>query len=67
MTTTTQLLALVHDIAEPCEAIRERCGVVALDPSVSPEMKQASQDLSEAIERMFQIASYIMAHTPRRH
>lgn len=62
METKRDLLALVHDIADPCEKIREGYRGIADDPETHPEIRQASQDMAEAIERVFQIASYLMAH-----
>lgn len=62
MASTQQLLALVRDIADPCEAIRQGFQAIVKDPAAHPELKQASQDMAEAIERVFQIARYIMEH-----
>ncbi|CUX72353.1 MULTISPECIES: hypothetical protein [Agrobacterium] len=67
MATTQQLLALVREIADPCETLREGFHGIANDPAAKPEIRQASQDITEAIERVFQIAAYIMANTRTPH
>lgn len=60
MTTREQLLAKVHDIADPCEELRQGFRALATDPSTPSDVQQASLDLADAIEKVFQIAHYIM-------
>ncbi|WP_430256785.1 hypothetical protein [Neorhizobium sp. DAR64872/K0K18] len=60
MTSRQQLLAKVHDIADPCEELRQGFRALAADPSTPPDVQQASLGLAEAIEKVFQIAHYIM-------
>ena len=60
MTSRQQLLAKVHDIADPCEELRQGFRALAADPSIPSDVQQASLDLAEAIEKVFQIAHYIM-------
>ena len=64
-TTAQELLKLIHSIADPCEDIIAKAGVLAGDPSQPPEIQQASADLTATVEQLFQIAHYIMNATPR--
>jgi len=60
MTSRERLLAKVHDIADPCEELRQGFRALAADPSTPADVQQASLDLADAIEKVFQIAHYIM-------
>lgn len=60
MTDTTQLLRLVHEIANPCEELRRRAVSIAGDAAVPIEIRQATADLGATIEHLFEIAHYIM-------
>lgn len=63
--TAQELLRLIHSIADPCEDIIAKAGVLAGDPSQPPENQQASVDLAATVEQLFQIAHYIMNAAPR--
>lgn len=60
MTLREQLLSKVYDIADPCEELRRGVRALAADPSTPSDVQQASLDLADAIEKVFQIAHYIM-------
>lgn len=60
MSDTTQLLRLIHEIAEPCEELRRRAAVIAQDPAETLERRQATADLGATIEHLFEIAKYIL-------
>lgn len=60
MTSIAQLLVKVHDIADPCEELRQGFRALATDPSTPSDVQQASLDLADAIEKVFLIAHYIM-------
>ena len=57
---TTQLLRLIHGIADPCEAIRKRAAIVSKDPAVPSDIREATADLVIAIKQEFEEASCIM-------
>lgn len=60
MTSREQLLAKVYDIADPCEELWQGFRALVADPSTPSDVQQASLDLADAIEKLFQIAHYIM-------
>lgn len=49
--TAQELLKLIHSIADPCEDIIAKAGVLAGDPSQPPEIQQASADLAATVEQ----------------
>lgn len=60
MTSKEELLAAVHDIADPCEEIRKGFRALAADPATPPDVQQASLDLAQAIDGVFMIAHFIL-------
>lgn len=57
---TGQLLRLIHGIADPCEAIRNRAAIVSKDPAVPSDIREATADLGIAIKQVFEAVSCIM-------
>lgn len=63
MASVGDLLRDVHNIADPCEKLRQGFAEIASDDANDPELRQAAADLADAIEHVFRVARYIADKT----
>lgn len=62
---TDDLLRLVHEIADPSEAIIQAAQQIAADTDTAPEIATACRDLETTMRHAFDIAAYLLKETHR--
>lgn len=63
MASVPDLLKDLHNIADPCEQLRQGFTEIASDNANDPELRQAAADLAGAIDHVFRVARYIADKT----